>query len=91
MAIGGYQIIDFKNFHFDGSNSVVIKGLYNLINNTTKPILLANFYWTNLHFRNMWVNFITIDEINVAIITFGTSIISIAVSSSDTVTVIVEQ
>ena len=41
MKKGGYQIIDLKNFDMHNGNSVTIKGIYNLLKEVKKPLLLS--------------------------------------------------
>ena len=41
MKKGGYQIIDLKNFNIINGNSVTIKGIYNLLKEVKKPLLLS--------------------------------------------------
>ena len=41
MKKGGYQIIDLKNFNIQNGNSVTIKGIYNLLKEVKKPLLLS--------------------------------------------------
>ena len=41
MKKGGYQIIDLKNFNIDNGNSVTIKGIYNILKEVKKPLLLS--------------------------------------------------
>lgn len=57
MNVGGYQIIDLKNFPFDSSkgNSVVIDGIYEKIEGTLKPILLTGIVINDMEVRNLFV------------------------------------
>ena len=41
MKKGGYQIIDLKNFDIHNGNSVTIKGIYNILKEVKKPLLLS--------------------------------------------------
>lgn len=41
MKKGGYQIIDLKNFDIHHGNSVTIKGIYNILKEVKKPLLLS--------------------------------------------------
>ena len=49
MSVGGYQIIDFKNFPFIGDNTDVytIDGIYEKILGTKKPILITGLNVSN--------------------------------------------
>ena len=49
MSVGGYQIIDFKNFPFIGDNTDVltIEGISKKITGTKKPILITNLCVSN--------------------------------------------
>ena len=57
MNVGGYQIIDLKNFPFDTikNNSVVIEGIYDKIESTLKPILLTGMVVDDIEVRNQFV------------------------------------
>lgn len=57
MGKGGYQIIDFKKHSFVSENPVVIKGIYNLIKNTSKPIIITGLVFDNIYTRDIWANF----------------------------------
>lgn len=41
MKKGGYQIIDLKNFNIENGKSVTIKGIYNILKEVKKPLLLS--------------------------------------------------
>ena len=41
MKKGGYQIIDLKDFKIDIGTTVTIKGIYNILKEVKKPLLLS--------------------------------------------------
>lgn len=41
MKKGGYQIIDLKDFKIDTGTSVTIKGIYNILKEVKKSLLLS--------------------------------------------------
>ena len=56
MSVGGYQIIDLKNFKFigDNSDSFTIDGIYDKIAGTKKPILITGLYVNNTKAQNFY-------------------------------------
>ena len=41
MKKGGYQIIDLKDFKIDTGTSVTMKGIYNILKEVKKPLLIS--------------------------------------------------
>ena len=45
---GGYQIIDLKGKNFEPGISQYVEGVYELIEGTTKPIMISNFVFAGV-------------------------------------------
>lgn len=57
MGFGGYQIIDLENKNHSNDVGMVHKGIYDKIEGTRKPIMLANVVINNTEYHNMFVTF----------------------------------
>lgn len=57
MKKGGYQIIDFKGKSFTVGTGMVCDGVYELIESTTKTILVSGLVIANLDYHDAYVNF----------------------------------
>lgn len=56
MNVGGYQIIDLKNINLgddsEVGNGVTIEGVYELIENTRKPILVSGMVVNGIKYHD---------------------------------------
>ena len=55
MKKGGYQIIDLKDFNIDSETSVTIKGIYNILKEVKKPLLLSGITVRNIKQQDQFV------------------------------------
>ena len=84
MKKGGYQIIDLKDFNIDNEKSVTIKGIYNILKEVKKPLLLSGI---NFRGEKQQEQFITPDfrhpNYEISIKVYDTGIMCTATVSSD--------
>lgn len=55
MYKGGYQIIDISGINFTLNNPEVVKGVYEKVSRTTKPIMISDFKVDGKHERASFV------------------------------------
>lgn len=55
MVKGGYQIIDISGVKFELPGSAKIKGVYEKVSGTTKPIMISDFTVGGIHERALFV------------------------------------
>ena len=55
MKKGGYQIIDLKNYNMLQDGTITVPGIYRLISNTNKPLLLTGITFNNTKQREQYV------------------------------------
>ena len=56
MKIGGYQIIDLKGKNLTTDVGMVYEGIYELIEGTTKPILLSGIQVDDTEYQDVYVS-----------------------------------
>ena len=56
MAKGGYQIIDFKSKNFTLGTGMFFKGVYSLIEGTTKPIYVTGISIEGVEYRDTYLD-----------------------------------
>ena len=55
MYKGGYQIIDISGINFDLNKPEKVKGVYEKVSGTTKPIMISDFKVAGKHERAAFV------------------------------------
>ena len=56
MAKGGYQIIDFQSKNFTLGTGMVFKGVYSLIEGTTKPIYVSGISIAGVKYHDTYLD-----------------------------------
>lgn len=87
---GGYQIIDLENKGFDPEDpkSFVIKGVYDKIEGTRKPIMITNLVFADFEIRNQFVDMYLVDSVYYCTVRQSSGVIlKISINDDDLVTV----
>ena len=56
MKKGGYQIIDLENLPFNDGGTKTIKGIYDLIEGTRKPIYVSGLVIDGIEYHDKYVD-----------------------------------
>ena len=62
MYKGGYQIIDLSGVKFELPGSAKVKGVYEKVSGTTKPIMISDFTVGGKHERAAFVQAVKSDQ-----------------------------
>lgn len=80
---GGYKIIDFKGVNHTLDVGMVHKGIYESIEESTKPFLLSGLVLEDMEIRDIWCN---VTQVGNSFF-FVTSGVSIKIDDTDVVTI----
>lgn len=54
--MGGYQIIDLKDYKFESGTGVTITGIHDLLKANRKVVLLQNIVVDNIKYRDLFLS-----------------------------------
>ena len=83
MNKGGYQIVDFGGKNFTLGEIRIVRGTYDKINGTRKPIYVSGIVIAGVEYHDTYVDF-TVNQTNFEGTIYGKKIV---VQNNDTVTI----
>lgn len=81
--VGGYKIIDLKKKNHTTGVGMLNDGIYDAIEETTKPIMLSNLVYEDKEYKDVFVT-VNLNESNFVINVYG---LTITITSTDVVTI----
>ena len=86
--VGGYQIITLNDFNFSHqTTNTKIKGIYELLENSRKAVLITGFTYDNIEYRGIFAGFEVIDSNFSTIIDYSSNSFNITITDEDDVIV----